>query len=405
ALIANTMVTVFTENIREMQSDRYTVSKKNLEEQLLEIEEDLKEQNANLILTTNPLSIDHIQAKIDQKQQLYATLLLSYEQLRLAEAESISTVSQIEPAVPPIEPIKPKLLMNSILGALAGLVLTISGIITFETLDDSLKSPEEINRQFNLPVLGIITHHSLQGEGKPITESDPRSPVSEAFRTIRTNVQYTSVDKQIKTILVTSPIPDEGKTTVITNLATVFAQSGQRVTIIDGDMRRPSLHKKIGARNHIGLSSVFVRPGVVLEGILQPSRTKYLSLITAGRLPPNPSELLGSQKMLNILDRVQENSDLILIDTPPVLAVTDSTVLAPFVDGVILVVKPGSTKLAAVRQAIEQIRRVGGKIIGVILNDVKIKRTKYGFYYYKGYPIYGSYYETNQNGQKKQAKK
>jgi capsular exopolysaccharide synthesis family protein len=398
-LIANTLVTVFTEQIQSMQTARFSSSKQNLQDQLVSIEHQITETNIALNKSSDPATKNQLQVKSDQLQQLYSNLMLSFETVQLSEAESTSTVVSVEPANVPEEAESPKILLNILIVSLAAFILSIGGVFASEALDDTLKTADDVNNLFGLSVLGIISHHSLDVEGKPITEAEPRSPVSEAFRNIRTNVQYTGVDRHIQTLLVTSPLPGEGKTTVITNLAIVLAQSGLKTTVIDGDMRRPSLHKNLGARNHLGLTSIFVRAGISLDGIIQESRVKNLSLITAGRIPPNPSELLGSQKMHHLIDRLKEEAEIVLIDTPPVLAVTDATVLSPFVDGVIIVMRPGETKLAAARQAVDQLRRVGANLIGVVLNDVNIKRTKYGYYYDKGYQIYGSeYYYSDGNG-------
>jgi capsular exopolysaccharide synthesis family protein len=234
--------------------------------------------------------------------------------------------------------------------------------------------------------------HYANTNGKPVTEVQPRSPISESFRTLRTNVQYAAVDHPLMSILVTSAGPEEGKTTVVTNLAIVLAQSGRRVTVIDADLRRPSLHKRTGVTNQVGLSFLFMQPKMILNGALQKSRIPGMSVITSGNIPPNPSELLGSQKMGQILEKVKEESDLILIDTPPALVVTDASVLAPQVDGVLLVIRPGVTKLAAAKQTVEQLHRVGANILGVVLNNLELNRSKYGHYYARKYRPYTSYY-------------
>ncbi|MCJ7623816.1 MAG: polysaccharide biosynthesis tyrosine autokinase [Anaerolineaceae bacterium] len=406
ALIANTLVYVFSDEIQTMQAERFASSKQNLITQISEIEIQIQEADLELNSTTNAASRDQITAKISQLQGLYSNLLLSYEQVRLSEAETISTISQIEPAQPPIEPIRPKVLINTIVAAILGMAISIAGLFLYETLDDTIKTPDEVEKQLNLSVLGVITHHQNNHASIPITELEPRSPITEAFRTLRTNVQYTSIDQPLQTILVTSPLPKEGKTTILINLGIVLAQSGLKVTIIDGDMRRPNLHRKIGSRNHIGLSSVFVRPGVIFDGAIQNTRIDNLQIITAGRLPPNPSELLGSKKMHNILEKIKEESDIVLIDTPPVLAVTDATVLSPQVDGVLVIMQPGKTKFDAAKQTIEQLRRVGANIIGVVLNDVKVKRSKYGYYYNRGYQIYQTdYYSAEKSIPQNQSKR
>ena len=204
-------------------------------------------------------------------------------------------------------------------------------------------------------------------------------------------------------MLITSPTPSEGKSTIAANLGIVLAQGGLRVTLIDADMRRPTIHKVLGTSNRLGLSSLFVQSPLHLNGSIQHTEMKNLGVLASGRLPPNPSELLGSRKMYEILDQIQAVCDIVLIDTPPVLSVTDAVVLAPFVDGVVLVIKPGATKVAAFKQAVERLRQVNARLLGVVVNVVGTNRTYYSYYYrnyyYKGYDEY-----TAEDGTKKKVK-
>ena len=174
------------------------------------------------------------------------------------------------------------------------------------------------------------------------------------------------------------------------NLAIVIAQSGRQVALVDSDLRRPSLHKKLRLSNRIGLSDLFVQAKEQLTSILRETRVPGLSLLTSGSLPPNPAELVGSEKMTEILQHIHERADVTVIDTPPVMAVTDAAVLAPRVDGVLLVLRPGSTKLALAKQTVETLRRGGANILGVVLNQIGAKGSRY--YYYRGYYAYASEY-------------
>jgi succinoglycan biosynthesis transport protein ExoP len=237
----------------------------------------------------------------------------------------------------------------------------------------------------------IARYHS--DDDKLIVQSEPRSPISEAFRSLRTNIQFASVDQPVRSLLVTSPSPKDGKSTIAVNLGASLAQSGFRVAIIDADLRRPQIHQRLSLGNRQGISGVFVQPQVVLNGALQKTTVENLYALTSGTIPPNPSELLGSEKMQEIIRRVSEQADFLVLDTPPVTAVTDAAVLAPRVDGVLLVVKPGATKLAACKQTVEQLQRVGANILGVVLNDVEWKRSRYRYSYYRGYySTYDMYY-------------
>jgi non-specific protein-tyrosine kinase len=279
--------------------------------------------------------------------------------------------------------------------AVIGWMLGIGVVCLIEVLDDTLRTPEDATRELSLPVLGLIAHYTGAGV-EPITASHPRSPVSEAFRALRTNLQFASGSEPLHTLIVTSPSPKDGKTTVAANLGVIIAQNGCSVALIDADLRRPSVHKFFDLPNNKGISSIFMMPQIALNGNLQETGVAQLWVLPSGPLPQNPSELLGSAKMDEILNSLNGGKDFILIDTPPVLAVTDAIVLAPRVDGVLLVVRPGVTRLAACKHAVEQLRRVGAKLVGVVFDDVDIHRPCYRYVHYRGYynDTYGEYYRS-----------
>ncbi|MEA3351047.1 MAG: polysaccharide biosynthesis tyrosine autokinase, partial [Chloroflexota bacterium] len=289
------------------------------------------------------------------------------------------------PAIPPEKPVRPRVLMNTALAAVVGGMLAVGAIFLIEALDDTIKNPDEVTRHLGLPILGTILRH--EDNDDPIVVDSPRSPTAEAFRSLRTNIQYASVDYPIRTLLITSPSAGVGKSTIATNLGIVLAQGGSSTVLVDSDMRRPTIHKLLKLPNRLGLSSLFVHQSLVTgevklpDGVVQ-SATKVegFSLIPSGKLPPNPSELLASEKMSNLIQRLKEEADIIVIDSPPVMAVTDATVLAPRVDGVLLIIKPGQTKLEAARQTVEQLRRVRANLLGVVLNEVDPKSSRYGYY-------------------------
>ena len=279
-------------------------------------------------------------------------MLQTYEELRLAEAQSVSNVVQIKPAKPPTSPIRPRTMMNTLLAAVVGGMLAVGTVFLIEYLDDTIKTTEEATQMLGLPVIGFITGIQENHIGTPEVAAHPRSPTAEAFRSLRSNIQFAGVDKPIRSLLITSPGPEEGKTTVAANLAMVVAQSGKQVLLIDADMRKPRIHHLMNISNDLGLSDVFLRPSSELSGILQRMKGEFLFVLPSGKTPPNPAELLASEKMGQFLEMWQKKYDLVIIDSPPVGVVTDPVILAARVDATLLVIEPNKTHLGAAQHAV-----------------------------------------------------
>jgi capsular exopolysaccharide synthesis family protein len=239
-----------------------------------------------------------------------------------------------------------------------------------------------------VPALGAISRIKPE-KGKPYvltTIEYPRSPATEAFRTLRTNLEFTSVDKPLRSILITSAVPGEGKTTVSSNLAVVFAQAGKRVMLLDADLRRPGVHRAFALPNAFGLTNLLRTDGHITENVLHRVQPN-LRVMTTGALPPNPAELLGSQRMRQIIREALAACDVLIIDSPPLQVVTDAAVLSAEVDGTLLVVDSGRTRKGAVRQAREALNRVGANVLGVVVNRLSARSGQYYYYQY-----YGAYY-------------
>jgi len=219
---------------------------------------------------------------------------------------------------------------------------------------------------------------------KLITLKNPKSRTAEAFRTLRTNIQFSSLDKELKSIVVTSSGSGEGKSTVMSNLAITMAESGMKIILVDCDLRKPSIHKKMGITNSVGLTNVLVQ-GVKKEECVVKTTVNNLFILTSGPIPPNPAELLGSKKMRDFIEELKGEFDLVLIDAPPVLAVTDAQILSTIVDGVIFVASYGEAQKNALVDAKHLIDKVGGKILGIVFNKVPEAVTGCHGKYYKGY--------------------
>jgi protein-tyrosine kinase len=213
-----------------------------------------------------------------------------------------------------------------------------------------------------------------------IAHTQPKSPISEQYRTIRTNIQFSNVDGNLRSLMVTSSSPGEGKSTTAANLAVVFAQQGKRVLLIDADLRKPTVHYTFRLENHIGLTNVLTKQ-TTLASAVHSTDIEHLSVLTSGPIPPNPAELLVSAAMRELLKELYETFDIILFDTPPVLAVTDAQILANLCDGSILVIRSGGTEVEAAQKSKDLLEAAKGKLLGVVLNQKKQEKGEY-FYYY-----------------------
>jgi capsular exopolysaccharide synthesis family protein len=213
-----------------------------------------------------------------------------------------------------------------------------------------------------------------------VAHDDPRGAAAEAYRALRTNIQFASPDHPIRTILATSTSAEDGKSTTIANLAITLAQAGQRTILVDCDLRRPSLHKLFGVSNEHGLTSLILDANAAATPPFQPTMEPNLMLLPSGPLPPNAAELLGSQRMQAALTALKGQADFLLLDTPPIIAVTDAAVLAPQVDGVLLVINAGHTRRDLARRAKTLLEKVGANIIGVVLNNAQLERDYYKYY-------------------------
>ena len=393
AVIANTLVDVFAQEIVLMHTRRYQNSLTNLENQMMDVEAKLLLYKTQLASAASQAERDRLESKIAENQGIYAGLLRSYETIRLTEAQSMISVILIEPAFPPQIPTRPRVRMNSALAALSGLIISSGGIFLAEALDDRLKTPDEITDKLNLPVLGLIDSHDIENGNKLISAAQPRSPITEEYRTLRTNVNFASVDHRLRCLLITSAEPGEGKSTIAANLAVVLAQSGLNTGIIDCDLRKPSIHTFFGLNNYIGLTSLFKDAGNHHIKDFWQKPFGRLEVLTSGPLPPNPSEILGSQRMKKVLEMLRKEFDILVIDSPPVLAVTDAVVLAQLVDGVLLVVQPGKTKLKTIQTMLKELRLANANILGVAIKFMGGKSgrrysRRYGYYNREKYDHY-----------------
>jgi capsular exopolysaccharide synthesis family protein len=305
------------------------------------------------------------------------------------EAERTSrpgTVSVVEDAIAPSYPVAPRPMLNAVLAAFLALGIAGAVVLVVEYLDDTVKGPEQAQEITGLPTLGRIER--FEGLRSPREQlqaaTKPRSTVAEAYRAARTNLTYAlDLGRERKLVLITSPGPGEGKTTTAANLAVVFGLAGHRVCVVDTDLRRPTLHRVYGLENGEGLTTLLLAREPEIDRAVQRSIYTNVSVVTAGPLPPNPSELLGSARMQELLERLKARFDVVLLDSPPALVVTDASVLATLVDGIVLVSRAGKTRSGALRATVEELAQSGRPIAGVFLN--RVGGHDAGYYYYSAY--------------------
>ncbi len=312
-------------------------------------------------------------------------------------------VSIVEAATTPTKPVKPNIKINTALAAFVGLLLSGGIALLIEYLDDTIKSPEDLEGA-GLPSLGgVARFHRLKDPADNlIAGSLSRRHFAEAYRVLRTNIQFSTIDQPGQTLLVTSANPREGKSTTAANLALVTAQAGKKVILVDADLRRPSVHRFFGLNNEQGLTNLLLAPEPTINGYSHHTRFENLSVVTSGPLPPNPSELLASRRLDSVLAALRSQADIVVIDSPPTLPVADASILASKVDGTILVVDSSKTRMQALRRARDALERSKTHVLGAVLNKLK-RRGGGGYYYYHYYTPEGERKERRKKAEAKAA--
>lgn len=371
----------------EEQRDFVTKQQAILRSQIEAAQAKLVELNNQATLENDPVVLRDVndrivalQSKVDTWQKNYADLSA------LLNAGTDKYMTILAPAQEPTAPISPDIRRNVLLAALAGAALAIALGYVFDYLDETIKSPDDVERELGLGSLGVISrisgirHHA----DALVTLRQPRAPISEAYRVLRTNLRYSGIENPKGALLVTSAGPSEGKSTTAANLAVTLAQTGKRVVLVDSDLRRPVMHKLFNLHNSVGLSTLFLDNPPTLAQALQPTEEPGLAVLTCGQPPPNPAEMLESDRMSEILDELREQSDIVVLDSPPCLAVADASILGARCSGAILVVDSGKTRTDVARRAIETLRRANVKVVGAVVNKLSQKRSS-GYYYYDYY--------------------
>lgn len=320
------------------------------------------------------------QRTVNAVAQVFVEEVERIETPGLEGTDAAVRVSTVEPALTPEEPVSPQPVRNMALALVLGLMGGVGLAFVVEYLDTTVKDREDAERSVGAPVLATVPRIDTHGQ-ELYLERDPQSVAAEAFRKLRTAIQFLGVDHAVKVLLVSSPFAREGKTTTALNLANAYAQAGLRTLIVEADLRRPTLHKVFPTDGQRGLTTALIGR-IPLDNAVMATDVRNLSFIPAGALPPNPAELLGSQHMAEILDELRSRFDIVVVDAPPLLPVADASAMAPRADGVILVARAGSTSRDRLQEAAGLVGTVGGRLLGISLNYQKVEGKQYGYQYY-----------------------
>ncbi len=367
-----------------------------LQSRLAALNQVISEFNAKLSrLPKAEVELAQLSREKSANEEIYTMLLSKLEETKISEAREVGEAKIIDYAVPPLSPISPKKKQNAILGAILGMILGIGAAFVIEYLDTSIRDPKDIEFLTDLPVLASIPVIKIQKnlsdneiskiEARFITHFNPRSSISEAYRILRTNLTFSAVKEPVKSIVVTSSLPQEGKSTIVGNLAITFAQMGNRSIIIDTDLRKPVFNKIFKGQSLKGLSDVLVGH-VRLNDAIFKTNIENLHLLPSGALPPNPTELLSSIKMKDLHQELKGAYEYLFFDSPPALGVADPTIIGNLCDGLLFVVYSGKTNRDMVLEAIKNLQNAHIRILGTVINGVEVThRYRSRYYYYQRY--------------------
>jgi capsular exopolysaccharide synthesis family protein len=380
ALIANTYASAFVKQTQTIAIGNLTTASTALREQINYLEKQIKSLQKKANAAAQVSSLISQQAVLNEE----------VAQLQVNGAAATSGVGFLTPAYPPTSPSSPKPVQDAPLGLAAGLLLGLGVAALKESLDDTLTSKEAAERSGGTPVIAMVPMVSSwrkRHRSEIASTAEPTSPAAEAYRSLRTSLQFARQAHELRTLLVTSPAAAEGKTSTLANLGAVFAQAGERVVLVSCDLRRPRLGQFFEIGEQTGLTTVLLGQQTLEEALQQVPGYDCLWVLGAGPVPPNPAELLDGPQAGEIFTALRENYDLVLVDSPPSLPVTDALVLSKYADRTLFVVAAGRTKRAALQRAAERFAQANSPIVGIVLNEVAMQ-SGYGSGYGYGYGSY-----------------
>ncbi len=403
--IANELGAVFVDSNQERQNLRYAGPIANWQQRQEEVGDEIEALEIEISSLGTPATaieqsaLSRLEVHLNEAQIRYTEAFNNLNDLQVAQAKESSNIVQVEPAKPSFGAIRPRTTTNTLLAAVTGGMLALGIIFLIEYLDDTVKTPDQVAADTGLSTLAAIAEIKANGDARRlVTISTPRDPISEAYRVLRTNLGFAAIDGGLKSVLVTSSSPGEGKSTTAANLAIVAAQTGKRVILVDADLRRPTQHNIFDLPNNRGLTTAVFYKDTDIQKHFQATEVQGLSVLTSGPLPPNPSELLSSQRMHKLLKDLEQVADMVVIDSPPVLTVADATILATQVGGTVLVIEVGKTRRDTFLEAVNRIHKSSGTLFGAVMNLLKPKGSSY---YYYNYYYHSQYYSSDGQHEKR----
>ena len=389
AALANTLGLLLVEEGQNIYSGPGKSAREILQEQLTQVESDLREARMQLqVLVASKEHaddlgrIEDLRTRIEIQEKTYAMILDEYDKARIKEAILANSITVVEWSLSPDDPSEPRIMLNLALGAPVGLVGGTGLAFLFEHLDERIYSLGALEARVTVPVLGSIPTFAAPRrlKGEPILLSgDAQSPAGEAFRVLASILLSGASGTCPKTLLVSSAEPRAGRTTVLVNLATAMARAGRKVIIVDSDFRRPRLHRVFTLPNEVGLSNAMLDPHSATRALRQ-TRVPGLRVLPSGPLPHYPAELLGSSGMQKVVGQLSNSADVVLFDSPPMLAVADAVSLAHIAEGVLLVAARGEATDGQLQTVLRQLQKVGARALGIVLNKARLDGETYGYY-------------------------